>query len=106
MNKEEILARSKRENHGQDIADLEVSKTSMQAGWIVIICMLAIVTVVDALVFGRMNAEVFFAVMTGCAAVFLSNYLKLRNRHELIVAIAYGLAAIAFLIAWIAQMTK
>ena len=34
MNKEEILAKSKQENHGQDIASLEVSKASMLFGWI------------------------------------------------------------------------
>ena len=104
MNKEEILAKSKQENHGQDIANLEISKAGMQIGWMVIICLLAIVTVVDALVSGRMNNEVFFSVLTGCSAVFLFKYLKLRSRQELIVSIIYGFAALAFLIAWVLQL--
>ena len=106
MNREEILAKSQKENHGKDIADLAVSRDSMQIGWLVILCVLAAVTVVDALVFGRMNSEVFFAVMTGCSAVFFFKFLGLRKKHELILSLFYALAAVAFLIAWIFQLTR
>ena len=106
MNREEILARSQKENHGKDVADLETSKASMQIGWIVIICVLAAVAVVDALVFGRMNNEIFFAVMTGCSAIFASKYLKLRKKHELILAVVYAVIAVLFLAAWIVQLVK
>ena len=61
MNREEILAKSQQENHGQDIANLEVSKNGMKIGWVVIICLLAFVSVVNAIVFERMSSEVFFA---------------------------------------------
>ena len=104
MNKEEILAKSRNENHGKDIADLAVSKASMQVGWLVILCLLAAVTVVDAMVFNRVNNEIFFAVMAGCSAIFASKYRKLRKRHELILSVAYAIGAAAFLIAWIRQL--
>ena len=51
MNKEEILAKSKQENRGQDIANLEVSKASMQFGWITAVCLLSLVAVVEAVVY-------------------------------------------------------
>ena len=94
MNKEEILAKSKQENHGQDIASLEVSKASMLFGWITAVCMLAFVAVVEALVHDRMNSGIFFAVMAGCSAIFINKYLKLRKRHELYIAVVYIIAAI------------
>ena len=106
MNREEILAKSKQENHGQDIANLEVSKASMLFGWITAVCMLAFVAVVEALVHDRMNSGILFAVMAGCSAIFINKYLKLRKRHELYIAIVYIFAAIAFLISWILQLTK
>ena len=106
MNREEILSKSKQENHGQDIANLEVSKASMLFGWITAVCLLALVGVVEALVFNRMNSGVFFAVMAGCSAIFINKYLKLRKRHELYIAIVYIFAAIAFFISWILQLTK
>ena len=49
MNKEEILAKSKQENRGQDIANLEVSKANMQFGWITAVCLLSLVAVVEAI---------------------------------------------------------
>ena len=104
MNREEILARSQQENHGQDIANLEVSKNGMRIGWIVIICLLAIVTVVVALVFERMNSEVFFAITAATSVIFFYKYLKLHQKHELFVAIIDAVAAGAFLISWIIQL--
>jgi len=106
MNKEEILAKSKQENHGQDVANLEVSRASMLFGWITAVCLLAVVAVAEALVKDRMNNGIFFAVMAGCSAIFINKYLKLRKQHELYIAIVYIFAAIAFLIAWIIQLTK
>lgn len=106
MNREEILERSKQENQGKDIADLEVSKSSMQFGWLVAVCLLALVGVVEALVYDRLNNGIFFAVMAGCSAIFISKYRKLHKRHELIISIIYTFSAVAFLIAWILQLVK
>lgn len=106
MNREEILEKSREENHGQDFAELEVSKSSMALGWIVAICMLALVAVVEAVIFGRMNSGIFFAVMAGCSAIFIRKYLKLRHKHELFISIVYVVAALAFLASWIIQLTK
>ena len=39
MNKEEILAISQNENKGKDVADVELSKTGIRAGWIVTVCL-------------------------------------------------------------------
>lgn len=104
MKREEILAKSQQENHGQDIANLEISKESIKIGWIVVVCLLAVVTVIDALIFERMNNEVFFAVTAATSTVFFIKYAKLHQKHELIMAILDAIAAVAFLIAWILQL--
>ena len=104
MNREEILERSRQENRGQDVANLEVSRSSIVSGWIVAVCLLAVVAVTEALKYERMNFGIFFAVMAGCSAIFIHKYLKLRKQHELIIAIVYVVASIAFLIAWILQL--
>ena len=78
----------------------------MQSGWITAVCLLALVAVVEALVYGRMNSGIFFAVMAGCSAVFVSKYLKLRRRHELYIAMIYIFAAAAFFVVWILRLTK
>lgn len=106
MNREEILARSQQENRGQDVAGLEVSRASILFGWIIAVCLLAVVTVVEALVYDRMSSGVFFAVMAGCTAIFIAKYLKLRKRHELYISVIYAVASAAFLVSWILQLMK
>ena len=104
MNREEILAKSQQENHGQDIANLEVSKNGMKIGWVVIICLLAFVSVVNAIIFERMSSEVFFAVTASTSVIFFYKYMKLHQKHELFVAVIDAVAAGAFLISWIIQL--
>ena len=101
MDKEAILEMSKQENKGMDIANLEVSKSGMQIGWVVVICLLAVVAVVDAIKYHRVDNGIFFALMAGSFSVFVYKYAKLRKKHELFISITYGIAAICFLIGWI-----
>ena len=104
MKREEILAKSQQENHGQDIVNLEVSKNGMHIGWVVIICLLAVVTVVDAMIVERMSSEVFFAIMASNAVIFFYKYRKLHQKHEIFIAIVDAVAAAAFLVSWILQL--
>lgn len=106
MNRDEVLARSQKENHGQDIVNLEIAKDSLKNGWIVIVCLLAVVSVVDALVFDRMNSEVFFAITAATSVVFFLKYYKLHQKHELFIAIIDAVAAAAFFVAWILELVK
>ena len=106
MNKEEILAKSKLENRGMDIVNLEVSKNSMQVGWVVIIMLLSATMVITAITKAKMSYDICFAILAGSAAVFGYKYLKLRKKHELIFTILYGLGALACLVGWIIQLTR
>ena len=36
----------------------------------------------------------------------IRKYLKLHQKHELFISIAYVIAALAFLVSWIIQLTK
>ena len=106
MNREEILAKSKQENRGQDLANLEAAKDSLQIGWLVMNLLLAAVTVVDAIVFSRVNNEVFFVVMAASCSIFLAKYLRLRRKHELVIAVVYAAVTVWFLVQWILQLVK
>lgn len=106
MNREEILEKSRQENHEQDVANLEVSRSSMVFGWVVSVCLLAVVAVTEAIRYDRMNSGIFFAIMAGLSAIFIRKYVKLRKKHELYISIAYVIATVAFLISWILQIVK
>ncbi len=104
MTREEILKKSQFENKGKDVADIETSKNAFRAGWIVIIVLSAVVSVVDGIIFGRAAFELLFAECASLAVVFFYKYAKLRKKHELIVAILYCAAAIGFFVGWILQI--
>ena len=106
MTREEILEMSQNEHRGRDVAEIEVSKNAFRAGWIVIITLSAIVSVVDGIVFGRPAFELLFAECVSLAIVFFYKYAKLRKRHELMIAILYTLAAAGFFAGWILQIAN
>ena len=45
MDKEEILEKSRIENQNKDVANIEISKSGLRAGWIVTVCLAALVAV-------------------------------------------------------------
>lgn len=106
MDKNEILEKSKQENRGQDLASLETAKASMQMGMTITICILAVIAVVDALAFSRMNSGALLGITGGCSAMFAYKYTKLRKKHELYIALIYMLAAVFFLVMWIISIAK
>lgn len=104
MNKDEILEKSRIENQNKDVADIEVSKSGIRAGWFVTVSLAALVTVFDGVFFSRPAYEMLFAVWAGLAVIFYCKYAKLKKMHELIVAICYSIASFGFLIGWIMQI--
>lgn len=106
MNDEEILEKSQMENRGRDVADIEISKSGIRAGWIVTVFLTIFAGVVDYMAFGRLCYELLFAVMAGLSVVFVCKYLNLRKKHELAVAICYGVSSVAWLFAWVLQITN
>ena len=106
MNKEEILAKSRAENKGKDVAAIEQAKAGSQVGIIVMAVLLAIVYIVDWLVFGRAMQEIVFAMAAGVAASRFTQYARQRQRSDLFTAIVTTASAVIYLIAWILQMVK
>ena len=106
MTKEEILEKSQNENKGKDIAEMEIIKNALMIGWAVTVCLVGVVLILNGIVLGYENMGALFAVMSGLFIVFLIKYIKLRKRHELFITIAYGIAAVAFLISWIITLVR
>ena len=106
MNREEILKKSREENMGRDIPDQETAKNSVMKGWMVTVFLSSVFLVVDGIVFSRLSFEMLSAVLAGLSVVFFTKYFTLKKRHELYIAILYGLASVLFFISWIIQMAR
>ena len=89
MNREEILKKAQAENNGKDYADIEAQKTGTRAAYFVAVLLVIIVDTVNGFVLGYVNRGMDFVLFTMAFVAFLTKYLKLRKRHELIVTIMW-----------------
>ena len=105
MNREEILAKAQKEGRNQDLPDREAQKNGAWIAYIVGVILLIVVDTVNGIVLHYVNRGADFALFSMAFVVFLSKYLSLRKRHELIVAIIWGILSLSMLVVWILQLT-
>ena len=104
MNRDEILKKAQSENKGKDVADLEAQRRGAYIAYIVGICLLGVVELVEWLVFDRFSYGAIMAIFAMGFTAFLIKYIVARKRHELIVTIIYGCATAIWLVMWIRQL--
>ena len=104
MNREDILKRAQQENNGRDYADIEAQKSGTRAAYFIAVILVIIVDLVNGFVLGYVNRGMDFVLFTMAFVAFLTKYIKLRKRHELFVAIMWGLLALMMLAMWILQL--
>lgn len=104
MNKEEILAKAQSENHGKDLADVEAQRSGAWIAYMVGVILVILVDIVNGLVLHNVNRGIDFVLFSMAFVAFLTKYIKLRKRHELIVTICWGLLSLSMLVVWILQL--
>ena len=104
MNKEDILKMAQEENKGKDVADFEAQKKGAYRAYFVGIILVILVCFVEGFVLHRCNYGGTMAVFAMGFTAFLIKYLTLRKKHELFVALIYGVLTLLWLILWILQL--
>ena len=104
MEKEEILAKAQAENKGEDVADLDVQRKGAYIAYFVGLFLIIIWDIVEGFRFHHINYGGNMSLFAMAFTAFLIKFIMLRKRHELIVAIVYGLGTITFLVLWILQL--
>lgn len=104
MDKEEILAKAQSEGKERDLPDREAQKNGAWIAYIVGVILLIIVDTVNGFVLHYVNRGADFALFSMAFVVFLIKYLRLRRRHELVVAIIWGILSLSMLTVWILQL--
>lgn len=97
MDKNEILAQSRKENKNKDLAELEtVQKASSVAGRVgmLVCCLIAVLEVIFT---GRINYASWTIYFSILGSLFLVKYLSLRRRHELLMTVLYLALFVFFL---------
>ena len=98
MNKEEILSKAQMEGKGKDIADLEAIKNATRIAYVV----LSVATGIAAMYYLlRYDIKIYFwfsAFWLSQSALFISKFVLLRKKHELVISILYFVFFIWFLV--------
>ena len=105
MDREEILARARSEGKEQDLPDREARRSGAWTSYIIGVVLLILVDTVNGFVLHNVNRGPDFALFTMAFVMFLTKYLRLRRKHELTVAIIWGVLALSMLAVWILQLT-
>ena len=105
MNKEDILAKSRKENKNKDVAELEVIYQASSIAGRVGLLVCCVIAVLEVIFLGRPNLSTWAIYFSILAALMIVKCIKLRRRHELWVAILYSVCFAAFFIAYILKLT-
>ncbi|MBR5620543.1 MAG: hypothetical protein IKW76_12480 [Clostridia bacterium] len=105
MNKDEILAKAQSEGKERDLPDREAQRNGAWVAYIIGVILLIVVDTVNGFVLHYVNRGADFALFSMAFVVFLIKYLRLRKRHELIIAIIWGVLSLSMLAVWIMQLT-
>ncbi|MBR0352744.1 MAG: hypothetical protein IJH53_06025 [Oscillospiraceae bacterium] len=105
MDREEILAKAQSEGKQRDLPDLEAQKNGAWTAYILGVILLILVDTVNGFVLHYVNRGADFALFSMAFVVFLTKYLRLRKKHELIMTIIWGVLALSMLVVWILQLT-
>lgn len=89
MNKEEILEKSRKENKNQDIYEQEVLKQGQFVANIVIVVFATVFLIVQICTGGGINYGVYAIAFSGPMSIFWVKWIKLKRKHELIMALLY-----------------
>lgn len=91
MDKQEVLAKSRTENNKRDIYEQEVLKQAKIVATAVMMIFAAIFFGVQIFMGEGINWGMWALVFSANMATLWVKYIKLRRRHELVLAIAYTL---------------
>ena len=89
MNKDEILAKSRAENKNKDVYEQEVLKQASKSAVVVQMVLATLFFVTQIFVGEGINWGLWALVFSTNMTIYWVKYIKLRRKHELMIAIAY-----------------
>ena len=101
MRKEEVLEQSRKENKDQDLFEKEILKEAGNVGAVTAAVLATLFFIIQILVGEGMNYGLYAVVFAIPAAGFFVKAIKLKRKHEIMVAAIYTIAAVLFSVAHI-----
>jgi Ca2+/Na+ antiporter len=99
MEKEDILAESRKENQGKDPQEKHVVDHGTAIGSVVFICFISVIYCLAAKTGNwTMGMGIYGAYTAYEAIIFAYKYYKLKQTHELLLSVFFGICAIILLV--------
>ena len=105
MTKEEILQKSRGENAGRDIEDLEVQKTAAKVAYFASFGLCALVSAISWSLTRKARAQVWIVFFGMLSVTFFVKFFKMKKLHELFVALGYLAIFAALIVAYIFELS-
>lgn len=106
MNREEILKKSKMENKSRDLYEMEVLKDGSNVGAAAAAILATVFFAVQVFVGGGLNYGLYAVIFVIQAATFSVKAVKLKRRHETVIALLIWMAVIIFSVLHICQLVS
>ena len=104
MDKEEILARSRKENKDRDFVEEEVTNKANSIAFSVGIFMCSLLSVLHAIFRDSPDYSVWVVMWAIASSVFLYKYYRLRKRHELVLGLVYLVFCVFFFVLYLRRV--
>ncbi|MBQ5472160.1 MAG: hypothetical protein IIT58_09205 [Treponema sp.] len=104
MTKEEILEKSRSDNGGKDIEDLDVQKTAATVAYFSSFGLCLLVSVLNWIFTKQIKTECWIILFGMACVAFFVKFIKLKKLHELFVALGYLLIFATLLVLFILQL--
>lgn len=102
MTKEEILQKSRGENAGRDIEDLEVQKTAAKVAYLASFGFCVLVSAINLIFSRKASAQVWIVFFGMLSVAFFVKFFKMK---KLFVALGYLAIFAALIVAYIFELS-
>ena len=104
MTKEEILAKSCRENNGKDVFDLEVQKTAAKVAYYSSFGICVLVSLLNWILAHKASVQCWIVFFGMLSVAFFVKFFKMKKLHELFVAIGYLVIFLSLIVLMLLQL--
>lgn len=95
MNKEDILQASRSENQNKDFYELEIVRKGQRIGGLIGLCIAFALMLVERIILeDGTNYGYFLIILSAAAGLFIYKAVKLKKKHEMLIAAIYIIMSI------------
>ena len=104
MDKDEILARSRKENKDRDFVEAEALAKANSIALSVGIMICGLLSLLHVIFLETVDYSVWTVYFSVLATVMLVKYVKLRRRHELVIGLLYAAFCVIFFVFYLQDL--